>query len=317
MRLALLCCLLGTTGNPVTITLHDHVELTRNDLRLGDVARIDAPEDLRLKLAAVALGSAPAPGYERHITPSGVVLAARLSGFDVKSSDFRGAVSTRVGTRHRLLPADRLILEARAHLQQVLGSGGIRLLMEVVREPAVVAVFPDLPEPTFRASVQGSKIGNPLTVQVEVYQGDVHVDDRVVSLRVRRFGPVLRLLSEIERGEFVRPSQVIRVDSELTDLKGGPVASITELGQRISRRRLAAGSVLENADFEEPLLVKRGDPVLMLFQSGPLEVSATGIALQSGRDGEWVQVSNSSSDESVRVRLSADRRRGLVIARVP
>lgn len=55
-------------------------------------------------------------------------------------------------------------------------------------------------------------------------------------------------------------------------------------------RRLPAGTVIRSADVAPPRLVKRGEPVTLLVQSGGLSISAQGRALADGRRGDLVRV---------------------------
>lgn len=71
-----------------------------------------------------------------------------------------------------------------------------------------------------------------------------------------------------------------------------------------SRRALRAGDVLRSGQLAAPLLVKRGDPVLMLARHEAVEVSTSGEALDAGSRGQVVRVRNSASGQVVRMRVT-------------
>lgn len=107
----------------------------------------------------------------------------------------------------------------------------------------------------------------------------------------------------------VAPGQVLLDDdlvlerrdiSALTDTIGAAAA----LGQA-SRRSLRAGEVLRQSQLAAPLLVKRGDPVVMLARVEAIEVSTAGEALDSGAQGAIVRVRNVANGRVVRMRVSA------------
>jgi flagella basal body P-ring formation protein FlgA len=78
------------------------------------------------------------------------------------------------------------------------------------------------------------------------------------------------------------------------------------------RHPVGPGAPLLMADLGRPLMVQKGDPVQMELQTAGLQLSAQGIAIDSGAMGERVRVLNSSSravldaevEGSGRVRIS-------------
>ncbi len=74
---------------------------------------------------------------------------------------------------------------------------------------------------------------------------------------------------------------------------------------RTSRRSLRAGEVLRAGQLAAPLLVKRGDQVIMLARVDGIEVSMAGEALDAGAEGAVVRVRNAGSRQVVRMRVTA------------
>ena len=71
-----------------------------------------------------------------------------------------------------------------------------------------------------------------------------------------------------------------------------------------SRRTLRTGDILRAGQLAAPLLVKRGDQVLMLARRDGIEVSTSGEALDAGARGAIVRVKNGSSGQVVRMRVA-------------
>jgi flagella basal body P-ring formation protein FlgA len=72
-----------------------------------------------------------------------------------------------------------------------------------------------------------------------------------------------------------------------------------------SRRALRPGDVLRAGQLAAPVLVKRGDQVLMLARREQVEVSTSGEALDNGARGAIVRVRNAASGQVVRMRVTA------------
>jgi flagella basal body P-ring formation protein FlgA len=88
--------------------------------------------------------------------------------------------------------------------------------------------------------------------------------------------------------------------SAINDAIGAPQAAV---GQA-SRRTLRAGDILRASQLAAPVLVKRGDQVLMLAKQDGIEVSTAGEALDAGAQGATVRVRNAGSGQVVRMRVT-------------
>ena len=72
-----------------------------------------------------------------------------------------------------------------------------------------------------------------------------------------------------------------------------------------TRRSLRAGEVLRQAQLSAPLLVKRGEAVIMLARFEALEISTAGEALDPGALNALVRVRNLANGRVVRMRVIA------------
>ena len=77
-----------------------------------------------------------------------------------------------------------------------------------------------------------------------------------------------------------------------------PKASLTDPAQMVgaeARRRLAPGRVLTSRDVGPPRLVRRGQPVRVVYADGGLQLTALGTARDDGGFGEPIRVINPES----------------------
>ncbi|HEY0488517.1 MAG TPA: flagellar basal body P-ring formation chaperone FlgA [Telluria sp.] len=88
--------------------------------------------------------------------------------------------------------------------------------------------------------------------------------------------------------------------SAVSDAIGAPEAAV---GQA-SRRTLRAGELLRQSHLAAPILVKRGEPVVMVARIDAIEISTAGEALDSGARGAVVRVRNVSNGRIVRMRVT-------------
>jgi flagella basal body P-ring formation protein FlgA len=67
---------------------------------------------------------------------------------------------------------------------------------------------------------------------------------------------------------------------------------------------LRAGDILRSSQLVAPVLVKRGEPVVMQARRDGIEVSTTGEALDAGGRGAAVRVRNGASGQILRMRVT-------------
>jgi flagella basal body P-ring formation protein FlgA len=82
-----------------------------------------------------------------------------------------------------------------------------------------------------------------------------------------------------------------------------PVGVLANVVGQSSRRSLRAGDVLRASSLAAPVVVKRGDGVVMVARQDGIEVSMAGEALDAGARGAVVRVKNSASGQVVRMRV--------------
>ncbi len=83
-----------------------------------------------------------------------------------------------------------------------------------------------------------------------------------------------------------------------------PISAPEEAVGQMSRRMLRPGDILRSGQLSSPVLVKRGDAVLMIARREGIEVSTAGEALDAGARGAVVRVRNAGSGQVVRMRVA-------------
>ncbi len=82
-----------------------------------------------------------------------------------------------------------------------------------------------------------------------------------------------------------------------------PMSSIEDATGQAPMRPLRPGQVLQKRLLTAPVLVKRGEVVLIEARSGPIQVTASGEALEPGRQGDVVRVRNVNTGKVIRARV--------------
>ncbi|MFC5458272.1 flagellar basal body P-ring formation chaperone FlgA [Massilia niabensis] len=123
-------------------------------------------------------------------------------------------------------------------------------------------------------------------------------------VRARISASVVVAATPIAANEVLTDAHVTVEQREITSI-ADPVIDPDDAVGQTSRRLLRAGDVLRNNSLSAPVLVKRGDAVVMIARIEGIEISTAGEALDTGARGATVRVRNSASGQTVRMRVTA------------
>lgn len=104
-------------------------------------------------------------------------------------------------------------------------------------------------------------------------------------------------------GEALTGEMVALERRDITNVSD-PIGEVAQAVGQSSRRMLRAGDILRSSQLAAPLLVKRGDHVVMRARREGIEVSTSGEALDAGGRGATVRVKNSASGQVMRMRVT-------------
>ncbi len=100
------------------------------------------------------------------------------------------------------------------------------------------------------------------------------------------------------------------VDRDFSDdFAMGKMAGVrtrADLVGKVARRTLLPGQPIPSNSVGEPTVVANGTKVRIIFEEGPLHISALGTALQSGSAGDIISVRNIASGLTVSGTVLAD-----------
>ena len=115
--------------------------------------------------------------------------------------------------------------------------------------------------------------------------------------RVQEMVEVPVLARPVERGETIRREDLAWGSFARGSVRVDALRDIDDLVGLQAARRLSGGRAVRAGDVAVPWLVRRGDPLGLVFKRGGLEIAAPGVALDHGRGGESVRVQNAASGE--------------------
>lgn len=122
-------------------------------------------------------------------------------------------------------------------------------------------------------------------------------------VRARVTAMVAIAASPVAANEALTDAQVTIERRDISNI-ADPVSNPADAVGQMSRRMLRPGDILRSGQLSSPVLVKRGDAVMMIARREGIEVSMAGEALDAGGKGAVVRVRNAGSGQVVRMRVA-------------
>lgn len=117
------------------------------------------------------------------------------------------------------------------------------------------------------------------------------------------FRPVVCTCRNIRKGEIIREEDIYLEKKNVSRLGTGALMDKRKVVGLLARHNIRAETCLKEWMLERPSVVRRGDRVIILAQSGGLTVTVPGMVLENGYLGEIVKVRNSMSKKVIYARV--------------
>lgn len=291
----------GENGEGRSVTVRPFSLVAGPSITLGDVADIRVSEDIRIKLAAIRLGEAPKPGKQKRI-PGSVVESKIRSSFPTLN-------------REALMSVPKIF---------------------VVERPGQELTEPEL-KSLFYAHIEKKAEGRPFRLKDVKIRGNryiplgskiLKVDDKTgplpkgrVTLAIRAevngevsapiyisgwidlFEDVISANRDIPKGETIRKDDLRIFEANMSKSPPGLMTSTDRVEGSVARSRIGKGTVIRDTMIAEAPVIRKGDVVKIMVNSGPLTVVAQGVSREEGRLGQQIMVQNIRSNKNIPARV--------------
>lgn len=129
-----------------------------------------------------------------------------------------------------------------------------------------------------------------------------------VSAEVMIQAPVVHAATSLAKGERLTEADLVMIELPLNEAPRGFLLDKDEAIGMEMRRTLLPQQALRHRDLVQPLLIQRGDRVVVAATVGGLSVVTPGTALNNGRLGEQISVENLRSERRIRAKVVAEGR---------
>ena len=115
------------------------------------------------------------------------------------------------------------------------------------------------------------------------------------STVIKIYQPVLVLTHAVQRGELITREDVTLERRDVSRLRDDFVTQVEQIENKQAIRALAQGSVVSARSLTEPLVIKRGDKVVISAEQPAFSIKMNGTAMMNGSKGQRIPVKNQNS----------------------
>jgi len=278
----------------------EKAEINSDVIHLGQIARIRGDDPVLVqRLENIVISRAPLPGKSRHLNENSVLLRLKqqkidlsqirveipkgievIRGFvEVTKEDVQRAVSDFI---YANIPWDRekvKIRDIRVRHNVILPKGKITYSVEPLKNT------------DFKGSV-------PLPLHFKV--NGIFQKRILVTADIEVLAEVVVTKRPLRRNRRITEDDIEMREKNLAELPRNIIFDCEEVLGKRAKRNIDANRVLRSGLIEFPPLVKRGDVVQLIAESGGLRITTLGMVKQrEGRRGERVRIENIDSKKSL------------------
>lgn len=290
-----------------TVRIRAAVTVRTDEITLGDIAQIRASDPGFKKLVddlrSISLGVAPPPKTRTTYTGARILELIRAANIPLDAIGYSIPQTIEVEREGRTLTTGEVLTAVREQIArdtafdlqvrdvqwehaQIVPGGALRLTAERLGEPS----------------------GGKLPLRIIGFIDDRPVARFVATALVDDWREVPVLKRELERGMLIAPDDIELVRLNLFKQPNDIASSATDVIGRRALTRLGAGETIRRALVDLPPTIPQGKQVTIVFRSGALTASATGVAIDAGHEGSVIRVRNTSSKKLLNARvLSPDQ----------
>ncbi len=284
------------------------VVVRQKEVYLADILAKDTlPAQWRSIAEGINIGEAPSAGSEKFIDPG------QLKTYLAKLFDSRGVDAAEV----KLDMPGRIVVRREAvQITQEQVEGIFRKFVtdnspwkqqEVSVQRVHFSGLPLVPVGQLTWAVEPSSpkeryIGN-VTAQIVFYVNGEKVRTLGVVGRVEVFGNIYLASRPLKQNDIIGPSdlEVHRID--ITEAPDRFATRPDQVENRRVLRNIGVHQPIELKNLDKPLVLKRGDPVTIVYFTPGIQVTAKGQAKENGCVGDSLSVVNVSSKKSIVCRV--------------
>jgi flagellar basal body P-ring formation protein FlgA len=296
-----------STNTRPKLVVPAEVSISETNIRLGNIARITSTygefDKLVEALNQVPLGEAPAPSMKISIPGSKILTAIQEAGISLDAVGYSIPQVVVVERKGHVLTGEDVLPYVRDALAK---DSSLDLLVREVNW-ANAQVIPD-GQSDFTIERLGRPQGGKVPLRINVSVDSQPAARFLATAIVDDWREVPVLNKNLERGMLISPEDVEVVRMNLFKQPPNVADSVKEVVGRRAKQRISAGETIKKHLIDIPPIIPAGKPISVLYRSGGVHATVTGVAMEDGFEDGVIKVKNDRSRRILKARvINADQ----------
>ena len=265
-----------------------------SDYLLGEISEIECENSTMFeKLSKVVIGRSPLPGKKITVTRSLILSRLRSKSINIKDISF---------------PVSDSIIIQRAALK-ISGKDIEQVVLNYIKESnsnkdlkaRILAKIKDVYIPRGQVSYvinpksRYKKEGGYRNYEVEFSVDGKPVRKVFIRTYLKLYKEVFVARDTIRKNQVIEESDLLKLRRNVDRIQREYLTDKNKIIGKISTRTLNPSEVFSSGSIKNPPLINSGDRLQIVFETPFLRLSAPGISLAKGREGDRIPVKNAES----------------------
>ncbi len=302
---SLVVLLLSLSRAEANLRLETRVSVENTDITLADVVSGLSPAMMQEHaLDEIIIAAAPNPGESRTLLVSTVLRALRAQGLEIAA--LPAAKRIRLTRTGKSIARSAIEREITSYLIQQGAPASIRV--EIARNAPRLYVPTDEPQSFDIVDLRYQRKRGRFVAKLRAPAGDSGAPVQEITGLVYETVMVPVLARAMSRGEIIGKSDVTMIRLRANWSNRTVVTDKSELLGMAVQRYLSAGAVIRQNDIDPPLLVQKGELVIVHFNAPGLRLTTQARALENGARNALIRVVNTQTNRILEVNVTAPGR---------
>lgn len=140
---------------------------------------------------------------------------------------------------------------------------------------------------------------------------EFHKDNKLlrriqIPVRVKIFREVPVAANTIRRSSVIKTNDIIYEKQDVTYYNSDDIPEASDIIGAKTKRNIAKGRIVTKSSLEQDIVIRRGEKVLIIVQTGAIRIRSNGTALQDAAKGASIRVKRVGSGSILHGRVATD-----------
>ena len=278
------------------IQVNAETVVENEQITLGEIAKISGAEAKKNRLQNISLGYAPNVGMVREIRRDRIKLMIAAAGFSVKEYSLNAPVSIFI----RRAGQEINQIQIRESIEKIIfeqfeeSDISVKILRIEVPEKM------EVPLGEIKIETKISNVRNifaPFSMPIEIRVNDLIVRRFSSTVEIEAFANIFVASKDLEKNVRIKTADVKLENRRIEKPLSSYLRQTNKLRGIKLTKDLMSGAPLTSDSFVADVVIKSGDLVRIVGESGKFKIVINGEARASGRIGDRIAVKNLQSEK--------------------